>query len=199
MRAAGSAVLLLLVACDPVTGTSPDAAVDRTPDASSDLPTCQQYCETIQPACADVPQYPNVTACEAYCETFGKIPIGQISDQAGNTVGCRTYHATVASTISPDVHCPHAGPTGGDVCGSWCDNYCHLAMLNCTGTAALYGSVADCFNACGAIPADGQPGDEGGNTIQCRIHYLGLAGTEPPGSQTQFCPAGRVNDDTHCI
>ena len=46
-------------------------------------------------------------------------------DTTGNTIGCRLYHAGAAAA-DPVLHCPHAGPTGGNVCGSWCDNYCQL-------------------------------------------------------------------------
>ena len=35
---------------------------------------------------------------------------------AGDSLGCRIYHSTVASSIDPSVHCPHAGPNGDGIC-----------------------------------------------------------------------------------
>lgn len=188
--------LALNSGCDPVKKAA-DAAPE--PDDARAAPTCENYCAEIQASCTDVPQYANESACVAYCKDFGKIPIGTAEDMSGNTVGCRTYHATVAVLQNDQpLHCPHAGPSGGDVCGTWCENYCHLAMQNCTGSVALYSSDQECFTACNQIAKDGKANDTSGDTIQCRIHHLGLAATEPPTSQTMFCPVGDVTPTDPC-
>lgn len=194
------ALLLLASACDPVrANVDASPGIDAAVDAGA-APTCASYCATIQDSCTTVPQYPNATVCEAFCESFGQIPLGTAADMSGHTVGCRTYHATVAvAQNNPQLHCPHAGPSGGNVCGSWCENYCHLAMLNCTGSQQLYSTEQECFATCSTIPATGRANDMSGDTVQCRIHFLGQAGTEPPDSQTMFCPAGRVDDTQFCV
>ena len=40
---------------------------------------------------------------------------GTDADTAGDTIGCRTYHAG-AALGDPVTHCPHASPSGGGVC-----------------------------------------------------------------------------------
>ncbi len=32
----------------------------------------------------------------------------------GDTLGCRLYHGGAPAITDPVLHCPHAGPTGGD-------------------------------------------------------------------------------------
>jgi len=191
------AVVVALSGCDPVTASTDAAppAIDAAP-----APTCESYCATNIASCTgEHAQYGNEQVCVAHCETFGMLPLGTADDTSGHTVGCRAYHSTVAvAQNAPAVHCPHAGPSGGDVCGSWCENYCHLAMLNCTGSVQLYSTLAECTAACSTIPVNGKANDTTGDTVQCRIHHLGLAGTEPPTSQAQSCPEGRTTGNTLC-
>ena len=156
-------------------------------------PSCEAYCATIQAACTgDNAQYGDVAACEAYCETWAQLSLGAPSDTVGNTVGCRTYHASVAAEQpgSAAAHCAHAGASGGDVCGSWCDNLCHLAGTNCAGGNALFASDTECATACEALDAGGSPGDVDGDSVQCRIYHLGVAGSEGETSATVHCPHG---------
>jgi len=163
-----------------------------------DRPTCSQYCEVVTTVCGDdagLPQYPDREACLAYCSRDAGLPAGSLDDTSGNTIGCRIYHATVASQTTPEDHCVHAGPTGDHVCGTLCENYCHLAQRNCTGTNRLFGDVDDCLGQCAPVPADGQPGDRQGNTIQCRIFYVGLAGQNPPDSADANCGRGAITSE----
>ena len=163
-------------------------------------PTCSYYCGTIQAACTgDNAQYDSAEACEAYCATYGALPLGSSDDTAGNTVGCRTYHAGVALNVDPDLHCAHAGPTGGDVCGSWCDNYCHLSQTNCTGADALYADESACATACAGLSTDGEPGDADGASVQCSIYHLGVAGNADAGGPTTHCPHGAVDGGGVCV
>src|SRR5262245_22716517 len=51
---------------------------------------CQSYCGAIQSACTGVrAQYDSVADCLGTCE---HLPVGQIEDTTGNTLGCRVYH-----------------------------------------------------------------------------------------------------------
>ena len=170
-------------------------------DPAPTEPTCADYCTAVTSACTGGnAQYADYNACMAYCGTAGMLPIGTLADTGGNTVGCRLYHATVAGMAgNAATHCPHAGPTGGDVCGSWCDNYCHLAMTNCTGGNALYTGTADCEMTCAQFAVTGDPGDADGDTIQCRLYHLGVAGSNLPASATTHCPHGAYDGGGVCV
>jgi hypothetical protein len=91
-----------------------DAGTDAGPPGA-----CDQYCDTIIANCADDnAQYDDRADCIAYCGSAGW-PEGTPGEMAGNTLACRIYHAEfAASSMDPTTHCPHAGPTGADVCGS---------------------------------------------------------------------------------
>jgi hypothetical protein len=122
-------------------------------------------------------QYASTVECNAYCSMASGWPAGTTGTTTGNSIGCRLYHAGAAAA-DPVVHCPHAGPTGGNVCGSWCENYCELMAKNCTGANAVY-DAATCMTKCAMIPTSGKPGDTTGNSVQCRIYHLGVAFTDP--------------------
>ncbi|MGZ3430069.1 MAG: hypothetical protein ACXVCV_25635 [Polyangia bacterium] len=151
--------------------------------AGAAAPTCAAYCAKIQMNCTagsdggGNAQYSMVSDCTSQCTTVAAWPAGMIGDTSGNTIGCRLYHAGAAAA-DPVLHCPHAGPTGGNVCGSWCDNYCQLMAKNCTGANAVY-ATADCMTKCMTIPTTGQTNDATGNTVQCRIFHLSLAASDP--------------------
>jgi hypothetical protein len=85
--------------------------------------SCESFCEATNELCGSPnKQYSDKSYCLAMCALF---PPGTASDTGGNTLGCRDYHLTVASTTDPDFHCPHQGPYGDGVCGaSQCDTYC---------------------------------------------------------------------------
>jgi hypothetical protein len=171
--------------------------VDPEPPAA----TCAEYCTTVMASCTgDDAQYGSEQACLDYCTTWALLDPGFVGQTSGNTVGCRLYHATVAAGAGmAATHCPHAGPSGGDVCGSWCDNYCHLALANCTGGNTLYASEGECQTACALLPEDGLPGDAGGDTVQCRIYHLGVAGSNLPDSANTHCSHGGLDGDGVCV
>src|SRR5690606_16475090 len=108
---------------------------NKTPDAGYDAPpvqevNCTDYCEAVTGACTDAyAQYTNNDACLAVCQT-ASWQLGTANDTGGNTLGCRTYHAAAAAA-DPATHCGHAGSSGGNVCGSWCEVYCELALNAC--------------------------------------------------------------------
>jgi hypothetical protein len=120
--------------------------------------------------------------CQSYCEN-ARWPI-VASDE--DSLSCRNTHVQLAaaSTNSADrtMHCGHAGPTGGNICGSWCENYCNLVLQNCTGAngAGLgFTDHASCVAACGALDAGGAINAPSGDTVQCRIYHAGAAATMP--------------------
>ncbi len=191
-----------LAGVDPMSATMhcPHAKVPSDPGSPcSDAvapadPTCEGYCDAVMKSCTgDLAQYGTKDACLTYCKTQGKLAIGKAGETSGNTVGCRTYHAGLAGkdAASALTHCVHSGPTGGDVCGSWCDNYCALAKSNCTGDKVLYSTDADCAAKCGAIKNNGNAGATSGDTVQCRIYHLGVAGTDA-AMATTHCPHAKT-------
>ena len=133
----------------------------------------------------------------AACTTNNKWPAGTAGAASGNSLACRAYHATNAAS-DPGTHCPHAGPTGGSVCGSLCENYCDLAMSNCTGDDALYNDNASCMTACEGFATDGAIGATSGNSVQCRIYHLGVAGSSAAMAH-DHCPHGGETGGGVCI
>jgi hypothetical protein len=131
----------------------------------------------------------DATTCNSYCTSVAAWPVGMTGDTTGNTIGCRLYHAGAAAA-DPVLHCPHAGPTGGNTCGSWCDNYCQLMAKNCTGSNAVY-DAATCMTKCALIPTSGHVNDTTGDSVQCRIYHLGAAAGDP----VLHCPHSQIKAD----
>jgi len=71
---------------------------------------------------------------------------GDVGATSGNSVQCRIYHGGVAgtSTMNAGIHCPHAGPTGGGVCGTAGDTTTDAATTgdSKSGAATLVASGA---------------------------------------------------------
>ena len=179
------------------TGNAPDSGGDANVAADSGPaaePTCAAYCALVQQACGqDAPQYDGEADCLDYCTVRGKLPVGSAGDQSGNTIGCRMFAAGMATNGGiPAVWCVKAGPSGGMTCGTFCENYCHLAQANCTGDNELYASTGDCTQACAAFPIATGPtsvNPASGDSVQCRIYHLGLAGADASAATTH-CPHG---------
>jgi len=151
-------------------------------------PDCAAYCNTIFTACSGAnKQYPDNTTCMAVC---GKLPLGtDDAATAGNTVGCRQYHAGVA-VATPATHCIHAGPSGGDVCGTLCDAYCNITLSSCTGTNSFFGSSALCMAACSGFNKTGTIADVGGNSAFCHLYHAGAAIAAPDAHCQHASPSG---------
>jgi hypothetical protein len=187
------AFVAALVGCDDDNGGGAADLGMPAIDMAGSAAACGAYCDAVQGACvagADggaQPQYMSRNDCVDYCGNVAAWPAGA----SGNTIGCRLAQATAASAGS-DVaaHCAAAGPSGDDVCGSWCDNYCQLMLKNCTGGNAIY-DAATCMAKCATMPATGKPGDVTGNTVQCRIYHMGVAFHDP----VTHCPHGRTLAD----
>jgi len=197
-----SLLALIAVGCftvgcgdDTTTTSSGDMSVAHDLASGANAPTCAAYCAKIQMNCATDDggggnaQYADAATCNTYCTSAAGWPAGMMGDTSGNTIGCRLYHAGAAAA-DPVLHCPHAGPTGGNTCGSWCDNYCQLMAANCTGTNAVY-DAATCMTKCATIPTSGQVNDTTGNSIQCRIYHLGVAASDP----ATHCPHAQTATD----
>jgi hypothetical protein len=151
-----------------------------TPDAAGGTLSCATYCANIDANCTGaLKQYAMVGQCMATCAFFEE---GEFDATTGNTLGCRDYHAKAAEA-APDIHCIHAGPTGGTAnqCGEICESFCTIALAACTGANEAYDDMAACMTACGAFETEDayDAGDTTGNTIECRMYHATVASTTP--------------------
>jgi len=159
--------------------------------------TCSNYCGQLAVTCTGAnAQYGTNQACSDYCTNNLLAFPGNYNDTAPDTLGCRLYHNS-AVTILGVTHCPHAGPSGGNTCGLWCDVYCDLVQKNCVGGNSQYADKPTCMTACALMSANGNQGDTAGDTVQCRIYHAGVAGN-PPSGATLHCPHAGKNGAGVC-
>jgi len=148
--------------------------------------TCAEYCSRLTSTCVlgDVQYGGPIGSCESYC-AMQRWPAGLPGATSGNSLACRITHIGLAEAsggAEHSLHCAHAGPTGGNQCGSWCDNYCSLALQNCTGAngAGLgFTDLPSCLAACASFPSGGAVNAASGNHVQCRIFHAGAAASTP--------------------
>ena len=158
--------------------------------------TCDAYCDLYLSACADFSEYDNKESCLAQCNQW---PEGSLDASSGDSLGCRLYHATVADSTDPAVHCPHAGPSGGEIAdmpvcvddgAPDCASYCTVYFQNCTGDNDVYAGDADaCATACKGWYA-GAKEDTAGDTIGCRTYHAGAALGDPALHCPHASPSG---------
>jgi hypothetical protein len=165
--------------------------------------SCVTYCAVIQQTCTQVgttsnQEYLSPEVCNDICPLFESTatPNGAVDPNSPfpttDTLNCRIWHVNAArgGPSEAHVHCPHAGPLGGTICGSDpCIDFCTMDLAFCTGDAAAYTSMNDCLNACrpDAGPDGGYPGfpynvnhmdpevvdlAATGNTLNCRMYHL---------------------------
>jgi hypothetical protein len=154
---------------------------------------CATYCGTITAACTgDNSQYVSNDNCLAVCDSFVAGTNGTGAPATGeNTLGCRIYHASVASTgaTEADTHCTHAGPGGYGQCGDTCESFCQLNLAICTGNDEVFADEAACLAACQQFDAtdvysSADAGPTNGEDYSCHLYHL-TAAAEAPGTH---CP-----------
>jgi len=195
-------------------------------DTEADEINCEVYCQNVAGACRDdVKLYDTNEECLAACGVLAVDNLGEARDGEGNavdtgenTVSCRTYHASVALN-TPEVHCPHAGPTGGGACGGDgvdnvttgnCDSYCTLYQGACGddfGTE-FAGGFDECRTKCASDLADtgalsasapflafqyfaATATDK--DSVQCRVYYAIQAATAKAASEPARAVAACAN------
>ena len=153
------------------------------------VPDCAMYCAGVTTVCVgDLAQFSNIAACKSWCDA-AKLTAGTVDDKSGNTLGCRIYHASVAST-TPDAakaHCEHTGPSGGNVCGAFCDNFCEATQKACVGGDKVYADATECKTACAKAATTGKSTDTSGETLQCLFYHVGVAATTVDAAKVH-CP-----------
>src|SRR5262249_39175436 len=141
-------------------------------------PTCTAYCDTIFSACVGLnQQYYSKPACLHSCAAW---PTGTSVDGGETDVSCHAWHADQA-VANPDAHCMAARPTGGDVCGAHCDDFCTIALAVCTGAHQVYATKQTCLEQCATF-ATSPPYSaavQSGNSFACRTYHLTLASIDP--------------------
>ena len=162
------------------TGTATDAGTATDVPAA---PTCAAYCAAVTANCSGANRQfgatdaAAMTSCLSACAAFGW-GAGALGDTSGNTLGCHLYHANAAASGAA-LHCPHAGPLGGGVCGTTpCADFCAADLAVCTGANAAYASMDACVTACTALTDHASatsPTATAGNTLSCRTYHLTAA------------------------
>jgi len=131
---------------------------------------CEAYCNISALACGTSGAnsfYTSYDFCAKACAQFSTT--GTVATQAGTSLHCRIYHASVA-ILSPVPHCAHASFSGDGPCGTKCENYCELSAKTCTGTNTLFNPATNCPGFCATLPP-GNFTDRAGNTVDCRIYH----------------------------
>jgi hypothetical protein len=145
-------------------------------------PTCADYCGDIMANCTnDNQQYTTEADCMATCVAFDT---GVLDAMQGDTLGCRQYHAGVPATMDAALHCPHAGPLGGGVCGADpCQAFCQIATTLCTEVDTGWADEAACAAECAGFPTlDMVPYNAtvvSGDSLACRMYHLQVASNMP--------------------
>ncbi|MCB9531030.1 MAG: hypothetical protein H6698_01270 [Myxococcales bacterium] len=177
------------------------AGADAAGADAESLPSCDAYCRAFNDACGSDPTnaFLSLRECATFCNDDAQWDPGSFEDRDGNTIGCRIYHANAASEGNAALHCGHAGVTGGDVCGSWCVNYCSLVETICGDSIPpLYDDFEDCLDRCDHFDDDGAIGDTTGDTVQCRLYHLHAATADRLSAAIHCAHASERSTATTC-
>ena len=146
---------------------------------------CETYCDTVGANCTDTnEQYESRAVCLRACS---RLEDGQPGDDIGNTVQCRLHYAESAASAGEAAgNCSVAGPGGAqldnpNICGTYCDGLCTLALDTCKGANFRFTSLSECKAACEALPDLGNYNDSiiEGNSVQCRLYHVSAAQIDP--------------------
>ena len=160
-------------------------------------PTCENYCDVVMANCSgDQAQYGSREECVAYCGDVGAWSAGAKGDSDGDTIACRIYHGNSLAMADPATYCDQAGPSGANVCGSWCDVYCALGFEHCEGPNKLYDTEAECQSTCAMISTGGEANDTEFDSVQCRIYHLGAPASQAPDTH---CSHGAEMSTAFCV
>lgn len=182
-------------------GGGEDSGTPEDAGGGGDTPTCEAYCDNVTTNCTGAnQQYADEAECLETCEGFGWEAGDAVTaggPLSGNSIGCRTYHGGAPAVEGPALHCPHAGPTGGNTCGTWCEVYCAAALEVCTGDEAIYADMAECMTACTPLDDEAAPGVTDGDSVQCRLYHLNVALVS--GDTAMHCPHAAADGGGVCI
>lgn len=151
------------------------------------VPNPAYYCQTLQYNCnaTGLTQFSMPAQCTAVSAAYptSSTDSAVTTNAQTNTLGCRSYHAQAA--LSDTSHCAHAGPSGGQFCGTYAEAWASIVKAApCNDTAtytflAALGPNADAAVPVGSAPYSVNLPDTANNTQACRIYHLGVASTDP--------------------
>lgn len=165
--------------------------VDKKTPCYTETPRCEDYCDMVMKVCTDastppLKQYESESECLTVCRKgmVNSVPLtsDETQDKVHDTLACRRYHTYNAFLIGKS-HCTHAGPSGDGHCSPVCSVYCKMVKSACgTEFTTAFGNDEGCEKSCREVlgeDAEKQAdigysvamGEEGGNTIQCRIYH----------------------------
>ncbi len=128
---------------------------------------------------------------------------GTPGEMTGATLACREHWAAQSAT-DPSAHCPKAGPAGGAVCGSSCDNFCTLSQAVCSGGDAVYADIFSCIETdCLGWPDANEPYSadptDVTDSFRCRLYQLSLAATDATLCDAHGGPNALDGTSTICV
>jgi hypothetical protein len=95
---------------------------------------------------------------------------------------------------------PSAGAAAGESSGgedsrapTRCEQYCDVVAASCQGVFAVYTSRETCLAVCAALP-EGEPDDDRGNSVECRLRAARYARDEA----AHYCPIAGPGGNGHC-
>ena len=155
---------------------------------------CKSYCAEVMTNCKTAnEQYKSMDSCMNVCAA---LPPGTLGATDGNSLGCRLYHGGAPAVATPDLHCAHAGPTGGDkivsdtmagTCGEGCDAFCTIAGAVCKDANKQFADKETCLTACKSFKTDVatySTADTDKNDFGCRMYHLSVAATDAMSAAT---------------
>lgn len=109
------------------------------------------------------------------------------------TADC-SFAAVTACNAAADQCCPsNCRPNNDADCADLCQNYCDLALADCTGIYELYVDRPTCEAACEVMTV-GTSADVSGDTLYCRIGFLMMAQNDA----ATYCPYGAQDGGGMC-
>jgi len=144
---------------------------------------CSSYCSTVNEWCNGTLSqfYPAPSGSPTVCETVCPTYINTGNSSSWDSADCRLLHLGYITTLyqNTTVHCPHAGPTGGNVCSDPWNEYCDLILASCTGDNTAFLDKPTCLANAYAYPSDSSANlyqaPNAKDSLQCRIYHAALA------------------------
>ncbi len=224
-----------VVATDVQVATDVRVTTDVATDAAPGPVTCAEYCTLVTSTCGPVPDagrsdaiyFDNagdrgMGACMTVCAAWSTAGlVGTRGEASGNTLSCRFYHVTVASSMTGSGrtnHCLHSGLLGGDGTNTGAMNPCTTTVTNdagsstdvctafcstmqavCTGTNMQYADLATCQSNCAAYSRT-VPYSVGaaGNNLACRAYHL-TAAASSAANATSHCAHASMSGGGVCV
>jgi hypothetical protein len=168
---------------------------------------CESYCDSMMGACngsnaAFTSRAFCMQECSYYPRNMNFLP-NSSATPADNSIDCRAWHSQVAVANSPNVHCFHAAPQGGQFCGSACENYCDNVMAVCTSGLMQWKDRTQCLTACASWPLQNNTNDPlapvtMGNSLPCRKYHAFVSGQSMDNAKIHCIHTGPLGGSGTC-